>query len=617
MNKTKLLVYTLTLQFICIIAEAQISHLEPPFWWAGMKNPDLQLMVHGKNISDTKVAINYDGVEVKSISLVENPDFMFIDLKLSPDVRPGNFEIQFKKDNEIIESYIYALKERMAGSCQREGFNSTDVLYLIMPDRFANGNPSNDVIKGMKEGLERNDPDGRHGGDIQGIIDHLDYVSEMGFTAIWLNPVLENDQPEASYHGYATTDFYEVDNRFGTNEDYRKLGELAKAKGIKLIMDMIFNHCGSEHWWMKDMPSQDWINFYPDFTLTNHRRTVNQDPHASDIDSRIFTDGWFVPTMPDLNMRNPFMANYLIQNSIWWIEYVGLSGIRMDTYPYPFKWAMAEWNKRVLKEYPGFNLVGEEWSENPAIVSYWQRGQTNSDGYQGELPGLMDFPLQNALSRALNEPEEWGSGLIRLYETLANDFLYPDPDNLVVFPDNHDMSRFFMQVGMNVDLLRLGIAYILTTRGIPQIFYGTEILMTHTEGNNHGYIRKDFPGGWEGDKINGFTGLGLSAQELEIQNYFKKLLNWRKNCPVIHSGKMTHFVPQNGVYVYFRYDDGSKVMVILNKNKNEQLLELERFREILRDSVKGTDVISGKEIELNDIILLPPLAPLILELDKP
>ncbi len=614
MKKSKILVYILILQFISIMTMAQIEHMEPPFWWAGMKNPNLQLMVHAGNIADTKVAISYEGVELKSISLVDNPNFMFIDLALSPDVKPGSFEIQFRKDNKTVASYTYELKERIAGSSQREGFKNSDVLYLVMPDRFANGDPSNDEIKGMKEGLERNEPYGRHGGDIQGIIDHLDYVSEMGFTAVWLNPVLENDQPEASYHGYATTDFYKVDKRFGTNEDYRKLGELTKGKGIKLIMDMIFNHCGSEHWWMYDMPSSDWINYYPDYIITNHRRTLNQDPHMSDYDSRIFTDGWFVPTMPDLNLRNPFMANYLIQNSIWWIEYIGLSGIRMDTYPYPYKWAMAEWNKRVLREYPDFNIVGEEWSLNPAIVSYWQKGQTNFDGYRGELPGLMDFPLQNALSVSLTEAEGWASGLIRLYETLASDFLYPDPDNLVVFPDNHDMSRFFMQVGMDVDLFKLGIAFILTTRGIPQIFYGTEILMSHTEGNDHGHIRKDFPGGWEGDKINGFTGRGLTTRELEIKDYFKNLLNWRKNCTVIHEGKMTHFVPQDGVYVYFRHSNEGKVMVVLNKNVHETILELERFRELLDRGVKGRDVISGKEIELNDEILLQPRTPMIIEL---
>jgi glycosidase len=614
MIKTKFLIYALSLQFISVIAMSQIDRIEPPSWWAGMKNPELQLMVHGKNISDTRPVISYEGVEIKSVSLVDNPNYMFIDLELSPDIKPGAFDIQFRKSGEVLASCKYELMERNSGSSKREGFKNSDVLYLVMPDRFANGDPSNDEIEGMKEGIDRKDPYGRHGGDIQGIIDHLDYIAELGFTAVWLNPVLENDQPEASYHGYAVTDFYHVDRRFGTNEDYRKLGEIARARGIKLIMDMIFNHCGSEHWWMNDMPSKDWINFYPDYVITNHRRTVNEDPHASVVDSRIYTDGWFVPTMPDLNLRNPFMANYLIQNSIWWIEYVGLSGIRMDTYPYPYKGAMAEWNKRVLTEYPDFNIVGEEWTTNPAIVSYWQKGQSNLDGYSGELPSLMDFPLQNALSVALNENEDWGSGFIRIYETLANDFLYPDPANLVVFPDNHDMSRFFMQVGMDVNLFKLGIAFILTTRGIPQIFYGTEILMTHTEGNDHGHIRKDFPGGWKGDKINSFTGHGLTASEIEIKEYFKKLLNWRKNCKPVHDGKLTHFVPQDGVYVYFRYNDAGKVMVILNKNDHEQILDLKRFRELLDKSAKGREVISGKEIELKDEIVLEPMTPMIIEI---
>lgn len=614
MKTKQILICLIVLQFITITINAQLQHVEPPFWWAGMKNPELQIMVYGENISDTKAELQYDGVTLESVCKVENPDFLFLNLELSPDVKPGKFEIIFKKNGEIIESFNYELKQRQAGSAKREGFKNSDVMYLVMPDRFANGDPANDEIKGMKEGYNRKAPLGRHGGDIQGIIDHIDYLASMGFTVVWLNPVLENDQPQASYHGYATTDFYKVDARFGTNEDYRRLGEIAKEKGIKLIMDMIFNHCGSEHWWMSDMPTSDWINFYPDYRITNHRRTVNQDPHASAIDKKIMVEGWFVPTMPDLNLTNSFLVNYLIQNSIWWIEYVGLAGIRMDTYPYPDKYAMSEWNRRVLEEYPDINIVGEEWTDNPAIVSYWQKGQQNSDGYEPNLPSLMDFPLQNALSMALTEKEGWNSGLQRLYDALANDFLYPDPDNLVVFPDNHDMSRFYMQVGMDVGLFKLGIAYILTTRGIPQIFYGTEVLMTHTESNEHGYIRKDFPGGWHGDKINGFTGNGLSEQEREVQEFFKTILNWRKNNPVIHAGKLTHFVPENGVYVYFRYNEDHKVMVILNKNKEAQKLILERYQEILDGISKAKDVISGKEYELRGEIIVPGITPLILEL---
>ena len=614
-----------TIKIICVFItvlfavstslNAQIDHVEPPFWWTGMKNPELQLMVHGKSISSTTVELDYEGIELKSIYSVENPNFLFIDLQLSADVKPGKFNIHFKNNGKTVESYTYELKKRQPHSAERKGFKNSDVMYLIMPDRFANGDSGNDYVEGFKEKPNRKEPYGRHGGDIQGIIEHLDYISDMGFTAIWLNPVLENDQPEWSYHGYATTDFYKVDGRFGSNEDYRKLGRIAEEKGIKLVMDMIFNHCGSEHWWMKDIPTSDWINFYPDYVRTNHRRTINQDPHASDIDSKMMTDGWFVPTMPDLNQRNPFLATYLIQNSIWWIEYVGLAGIRMDTYPYPDKYMMAEWNKRVLEEYPDFNIVGEEWSLNPAIVSYWQKGQINRDGYEPNLPSLMDFPLQSALQRGLTEKESWDNGLIRLYEVLANDFLYPDPDNLVIFPDNHDMSRFYMQVGMDVNLFKLGITYILTTRGIPQFFYGTEILMTHKESNSHGHIRKDFPGGWEGDDINAFTGKGLSKKEIEVQNFFKKLLNWRKGNPVIHTGKLTHFAPENGVYVFFRYKNNKKVMIVLNKNKENFHLKLDRFNEILDENPKGKDVLSERVYDLSKKIVLPALTPLILELE--
>ena len=483
-----------------------------------------------------------------------------------------------------------------------------------MPDRFANGDPANDRIEGMKEGLNRNDNYGRHGGDIAGIANNLNYIKDMGFTAIWLNPVLENDMQRGSYHGYATTDFYKVDRRFGSNEDYREMSRQASDMGIKMIMDMIFNHCGSSHWWMEDPPFKDWINHYPDFVPTSHRRTTNMDPYASKTDKKGMTDGWFVRTMPDLNQRNPYMAEYLIQNSIWWIEYLGLSGIRMDTYPYPDKEMMAEWNIRVLKEYPDFNIVGEEWSMNPAIVSYWQDGQTNRDGYDGKIPSMMDFPLQNAVSEALNDKEDFNSGLVKIYEMLANDMLYPDPANLVIFPDNHDMARFFMQLNMDVDLYKLGITFFLTTRGIPQIFYGSEILMTHTEGDDHGNIRKDFPGGWEGDQISGFTGTGLKEDEADMQNFFWRILNWRKDKEVIHSGKLMHYAPQNGVYVYFRYNESEKVMVIINKNTEKQKLRLDRFEEMLDGITAGKEIISGEELNFNGELMLAPLTPMVIEL---
>jgi glycosidase len=593
---------------------AQVDRIEPPCWWTGMKNPALQLMVHGKNIAACKVEINYAGIEKKSVNTSDNPNYLFIDLMISPEAKPGKFEIRFLREGAVPISCNYELLAREQGSSSRQGFTSADVIYLFMPDRFANGDPSNDSVKGMKEGVNRKDPSGRHGGDIQGIIDHMDYFSRLGITALWITPLIENNQKRTSYHGYAMTDFYKVDPRFGTNEDYRQLVQKANEQGIKVIMDFVFNHCGSEHWWISDMPARDWINDYPDYHITNHRRTVNMDSHASEYDRERMRNGWFVPSMPDLNQKNPFLAEYLIQNSIWWVEYLGLQGIRMDTYPYNDKYFMARWCRELLDEYPHFTMVGEEWSENPAIVSYWQRGQVNKDGYQGNLPSLMDFPLQTALSKALTEKEDWGSGWVKLYEAIACDFLYPDPKNLVVIADNHDMNRFYMQLGMDSSLYRLGITYLLTTRGIPQLYYGSEILMTHTEGNTDSYRRKDFPGGWQGDPVNAFTGKGLTKKEREMQAFFTTLLNWRKNNPVIHTGRLIHFAPANGIYVYFRVSENNKVMVVLNKNRKSTSLALDRFHEVLDDMSYGKDVLTDQQYVIKDSLIVPGRTPLILEL---
>ena len=602
------------LLIVSTLLGARVDRVEPMFWWVGMKNPKLQLMIHGENIAATDVALEYPGVKLVSVTKVENPNYLFVDLRVSGEAKAGKFEIQFKENKKIVHSYVYELKTRKEGSAERKGFDGSDVIYLITPDRFVNGNPTNDNVDGMKEIANRSDKDGRHGGDIRGIINSLDYLQDLGFTAVWLNPVLENNMTRTSYHGYSTTDFYQVDPRYGSNEEYVELNEELDKRGMKLIMDMIFNHCGSEHWWMEDMPMADWINHYPDYKITSHRRTVNQDPHASVSDKKAMADGWFVPTMPDLNQRNKFMKTYLIQNSIWWIEFVGLEGIRQDTWPYPDKHMMTEWTTQVLEEYPNFNIVGEEWSMNPAIVSYWQKGKVNSDGYFCNLPSLMDFPLQNAVSNGLKKEESWHEGLIQIYESIANDFLYPDADNLVVFPDNHDMSRFFVQVGEDVDLLKMGVTYFLTTRGIPQIFYGTEVLMRH-EGDEHGNIRADFPGGWEGDLSNAFTGEGMTIAQKDMQAYFKTILNWRKNKELIHSGKLMHFVPQDGMYVYFRYNDDEAVMVILNKNKTNKLLNTSRFAERIGGFSSGKEIISSSAVPDISAFMVPAKSAMIIELN--
>ena len=610
----KLYLFIIGIVFSISSFALNVDRVEPTFWWVGMKNPTVQLMVHGQEIASSEISLNYPGVKIQSISCQENPNYVFIDLTISPEAKAGIFPIQFRKSKKEVVSYNYELKNREPHSASRKGFDGSDVIYLITPDRFVNGNPANDAVAGMKELPNRSHMNGRHGGDIQGIKNSLDYLSGLGFTSVWLNPVLENNMTQVSYHGYSTTDFYKVDPRYGTNEEYRELGKAIHQKGMKLMMDMIFNHIGSEHWWINDMPSADWLNFYPEYKITSHRRTVNQDPHASEADKKMMADGWFVPSMPDMNQRNPFLLNYLIQNSIWWTEYAGLDGIRMDTYPYPDKFAMAEWTRRMLEEYPGFYMVGEEWAMNPAIVSYWQKGKINADGYVSELPGLMDFPLNNAVVKSLKEPESWGGGLVALYEALGNDFLYPNPDALVIFPDNHDMSRFYTQLGENVDLLKMGIAYYATTRGIPQIFYGTEILMSNPGTEEHGVIRSDFPGGWAGDQVSAFTGTGLSAKQKDAQNYFRKVLNWRKTNSVVHSGELKHFAPENGIYVYFRYNPSGKVMVVLNKNASEKSLDTSRFSEVMANCTSGKEIISGKTITDLKNLNVPAMSAMIIEL---
>jgi len=608
--------FTILMILVAWTVTAQtIDRVEPPNWWAGMKSPALQLMVHGEDIANLDVSFDYPGVELVSVTKVENPNYLFIDLKFAKEVQPGEFDILFSKNGQTVASHNYELWERQPNSAERIGFNASDVICLITPDRFVNGDPSNDEIEGMKEGLNRSDKWGRHGGDIQGIINSLDYLQNLGYTAVWLNPVLENDMPRESYHGYACTDFYKVDARYGSNEEYLELKKELDKRGMKLIMDLIFNHCGSEHWWMHDMPMKDWINNYPDMKITNHRRTVNEDPHASAFDKKGMVEGWFVPTMPDMNQQNPFLAKYLIQNSIWWTEYVGLEGIRQDTWPYPDKYMMSEWTKQLLNEYPNFNIVGEEWTTNPAIVSYWQKGKLNQDGYKNYAPSMMDFPLQSAVSEGLRNEESWGGGLIQIYESLANDFLYPDPYDLTIFPDNHDMSRFYVQVGENVDLLKMGVAFFLTTRGIPQIYYGTEILMRH-DGSEHGDIRADFPGGWEGDKVNAFTGEGLSNAAKDMQHYVATIQNWRKNATVIHTGKLMHFVPEDATYTYFRYTDDEAVMVVLNKNETDKTIETDRFNEVLGTYTSGKEIISGEQLEDISNITVPARSAVIIELSK-
>jgi glycosidase len=596
-----------------------IERVEPPHWWTGFKETGLQLMVHGDRISSYEPAVNHAGLSILRVERVQNPNYLFVYLDIGAETRPGTFDISFSGPaGTLIQSY--ELRPKNTDPSHTAGFDASDAIYLITPDRYANGNPANDNAEGLGDTVDRNEPGRRHGGDVQGIIDHLDYIRDMGFTAIWLNPLLENAMPSYSYHGYSTTDFYRVDPRFGSNEQYRELVAIAKDKGIGVIMDMIVNHVGSAHWWIRDLPASDWLNLGDTRELTSREHITEVDPHVSAYDGRMFSDGWFVDTMPDLNQRNPLLADYLTQNTLWWVETLGLAGIRMDTYPYPDKHYMAEWTRRVTEEYPDLNIVGEVMTNNTAEVAYWQRGNVNHDGYVSFLPSLMDFPLQDALRWGLVTAE--GSkmedlregGLLYLYRALANDFLYPDPNALVVFPDNHDQSRIFTQVGEDYDLLRMALAYVLTTRGVPQIYYGTEILMNNPGTEDHGIIRSDFPGGWRGDHRNAFTGEGLTAREREAQAYLRGLLTWRRDKAVIHSGALTHFRPENGTYVYFRHDDTDSVMVVLNKNAEAVSLDLTRFAERLDGYHTARDIFTGAELPLDDALPLPARSALVLEL---
>jgi glycosidase len=597
--------------------EINLQRVEPPFWWTGFKESRLQLMVYGKNISKTNIDIAYPGVTIKKTDRTENSNYLFVDLEISPEAKPGKFLINFRQKNNIISNFPYELLARKKGSSSLKGFNSSDVIYLLMPDRFSNGDTSNDNVPGMKEKADRSNPDCRHGGDIKGIVNHLDYLKNIGITTLWLTPLLENDMAKYSYHGYCATDFYKIDPRFGTNLDYLNLSATLHENGIKLIMDMIFNHCGSEHWWMNDLPSSDWIHQFPEYTSTSYRGGTVTDPYVSAFDSIKYLKGWFSIRQPDLNQHNPFLARYLIQNSIWWIEYAGIDGIRQDTYPYSFKDFMAEWDKAVLKEYPEFNIVGECWLTNPASIAYWQKDALNQDKYNSYLPSVFDFAMYDALRLGFMEKDGWNTGIVRLYEILSQDFAYPDPSNIVVFADNHDLDRYLGSQQQNVRKLKMAMAFILTTRGIPQIYYGSEVLMTTGENKSYEQYRNDFPGGWSGDIINAFTGTGLSTEQKEMQQFMKNLMNWRRNKEVIHTGKLKHFIPQNGVYVYFRYNEKETVMVAINNDDKEiKKIDKSRYSEFLDKFSYGKEVISGQTISDLSKITVPPKSSIIVELTK-
>lgn len=585
--------------------QASIKKVAPTFWWAGMKNTELQILLYGEDISSSDVSITSTDVYLKEVVRQANSNYLILYLDLK-EARPQMFDIVLKEGRKVTK-VPYELKERIRKGTDIEGFTSSDVLYLIMPDRFANGNPDNDVIPGMLENkVDRNEQFGRHGGDFKGISEHMDYISDLGVTAIWLNPTQENDMKDGSYHGYAITDYYQIDRRFGTNEEFCNLVNEAHGKGLKVVMDMIFNHCGSENYLFKDKPQDDWFNFRSNYVQTSFKTASVMDIHASDYEKAIATDGWFTQVMPDLNQRNRHVARYLIQSSIWWIEYAGINGIRQDTHPYADYDFMSSWCKEVLEEYPHFNIVGETWLNSNVLVSYWQKDSKLAVPKNSNLPTVMDFPLTDLMSKAFDEETtEWSGGLYRLYDYHTQDLVYANPMNLLVFLDNHDTSRFCKneEDAKNIVRYKQAITYLLTTRGIPQIYYGTEILMAADKSEGDGCLRRDFPGGWKGDKVNCFTAEGRTDLQNEAFDYTRKLLNFRKNNESICKGTMKHFSICKGVYVYERKYNDKSVVVFMNGTDEKQTLSLVPYKEILPSS-SVTDFISGKNVVLDEEITL-------------
>ena len=601
-------------------ATPNVTRIDPTNWFTDMQDPTLQLMVYGKDIKFADVTTDYPNVKIDSLVRLDSPNYLLVYLNLK-GAKPGEITLTFSNKNGKKTTKKFQLKAREMAGVDRKGFDISDVLYMLMPDRFANGNPKNDVIKGMEDQLcDRNEPSLRHGGDLEGLRQHLDYFTDLGVTALWLTPVLENDRPadggkHSTYHGYATTDYYRVDPRFGTNEEYKALVDECHKKGLKVVMDMIFNHCGDYHPWakhtridengktIKDYPSKDWFNS-PNYGLqTSYKLTPVLDPYASKVDMKETVDGWFVPSMPDLNQRNPHVIKYLIQNSIWWIETVGIDGIRMDTYPYADRQAMADWMKVLNKEYPNFNTVGETWVTEPAYTAAWQKDSKLSD-INSNLKTVMDFAFFDRLSHAKNEEtDDWWKGWNRIYNSLCYDYLYTDPSSVMAFIENHDTDRYLGN-GKDSTALKQAYALLLTMKRIPQLYYGTEILMNGTKTETDGNVRQDFSGGFPGDKVNKFTNEGRTKAENAMFDWTSRLLHWRQNNDVIINGSQTQFIPQHGVYVLARQHNGKTVLTILNGKKADNQVDVARYAEVIGSHTTATDVLTGATVDLTKNIPL-------------
>ena len=611
-------------------AAVKVDRIDPTNWFVGMKNPSLQLMVYGEGIASADVTTDYAGVKVDSIVRLDSPNYLLVYLNLD-GAQPGEMTLNFKNGKQT-KKVKYELKAREKRGEERIGFTNADVLYMLMPDRFADGDPSNNDIKGLNTyKTDRSQPSLRHGGDLEGIRKHLDYFKELGVTALWFTPVLENNSPDgngsSTYHGYATTDYYRVDPRFGTNEEYKRLCDEAHSKGLKVVMDMIFNHCGFEHPWVADIPSRDWLNtpewldarkdktkpeVNDKYLQTSYKLTPIVDPYASKVDFKETVEGWFVPTMPDLNQKNPHVMTYLIQNSEWWIETVGIDGIRMDTYPYADAEGMAVWMKTLGEEYPNFNVVGETWVTEPAYTAAWQKDSkiSNSNSYLGTV---MDFSFYDKINQAKREDTDgFTTGMNRIYNNFVYDYLYPNPSSVMAFIENHDTDRFLGN-GKDSTALKQALAILLTVNRIPQLYYGTEVLMNGTKEVTDGNVRKDFPGGFAGDTHNAFTAEGRTRAENAMFTWLSKLLHWRQGNDVIVKGKQTQFIPYNGVYVIARQYNGKTVMTVVNGTRKQSALAVKRYAEVIGANTAATDVLTGKTVSLTDDVQLAPRDVMVLE----
>jgi glycosidase len=593
-----------------------LERIEPANWWVGMKNNKLQLIVHGNQIATRNVTINYPGVSLLKANKVENPNYLFLDLEISAATQPGTFPIRFEKKGAKAIVFNYELKARNVKQVKAQGVNTKDFMYLIMPDRFANGDKTNDVIKGMNEtSLNRDSMYLRHGGDIQGIINNLDYLQDLGVTALWINPLLTNDQPKTSYHGYANTENYRIDPRYGSNELYKKLIDELHKRGMKMVQDLVHNHVGSKHWTVLDLPSKDWLNQWPTFTRTTYREQTQFDPYAAKADKDQMVKGWFDFHMPDPNQQNPYVRNYITQSHIWWVEFAGVDAFRLDTYAYNDLDYMAEWAKAIKAEYPNLNSFGETWVQGVPSQTYFTEGQTVNQKIDTGLDGVTDFQALWGINEALNGKFGWTDGVVRLYNTLTYDYQYKDATKNVVFLDNHDLNRFYSVVNEDFSKYKSGIAWLLTTRGIPQFYYGNEILMTGTT-TPDGKVRLDFKGGWPEDKVNKFTAAGRTEKENEAFNYVRKLATYRKNNDVLQSGKMMQFVPQDGVYVYFRYNADKTVMMLMNGEEKEVSLSTARFAERTTGFKQAVNVATDEVLADISQIKIPAKTTLVLELKK-